>query len=681
MRYMSRRLGWMAALTSILGLGVLAVRPVQAQTPTITFPQWIQDSFLIANRYLALWEYFRGGQETRFNVWTGPTANPLDTRDDFSYFVTVDNNGNQTIVWPWGTRLISGQRPTRRGNNTGDDRPFANVLTLHVEDATATNGFTDYTLPDDGSSELGPPVVTLPNAQGFYSQYRVPQTPAPDLDFQVIQKNQFARDLMRIEVIIRNRTGTSRRVGARMLLDSYVDDWGPTRSVFLPKTYDRVLRETEFRAANMPEEWMMFDDDEGPDQVFIAKGILKGNGATPPSRVVFGNTLDLFPFVLNSAQYDWPVRPDWELRISDMGFLLYWDPITIPGNQTRTFVTYAGLGWADHGMSDAYIASQTGGTLESQGFIGAVQTPFALPLVNGDADTTEATVTAFLQNAFGFSMPNAFAFIDLPDGLQFGNSNPSQPQRLDMGSLDAVSNGRDEGSGSWTVQANGVEAGLLPIRITYGNGFQDSARAVRLMNVPQGRRYELTDDWKMITFPFTYAGLEDDPAVVLGLQPGTFQIVRFDPSVPNPETGGLGSYEQVGRIRPGEGYWVRMLGVGTTSVRLDPGSQPVKLQPTDIFTSPVRAGWNQVGNPSPYTVPVRELRFQIAGGRIIDFDQALSSRLIGPALFEYNRKTGRYVQLSRESLVRPGQGIWLFSFGERNVVWPAPRGPQIQITP
>jgi len=57
----------------------------------------------------------------------------------------------------------------------------------------------------------------------------------------------------------------------------------------------------------------------------------------------------------------------------------------------------------------------------------------------------------------------------------------------------------------------------------------------------------------MVTFPFSYSNLQDDPSVVLGLAPGSFQIVRFNPEI--------GAYEQVTEIKPGEGYWVRLLTV------------------------------------------------------------------------------------------------------------------------
>src|SRR5947208_3303023 len=130
MNKVCRSLWRLAPLAALIGVA-FAAAPARAQT--ITFPQWMLDSFTIENRYVVLWEYWKGGQETRFNLWT-QLGDPLNPADDFRYYRTIDTSGNETIVWPWGSRLLSGQRPTQRIGTTGDDRPYANVLTVHVED-------------------------------------------------------------------------------------------------------------------------------------------------------------------------------------------------------------------------------------------------------------------------------------------------------------------------------------------------------------------------------------------------------------------------------------------------------------------------------------------------------------------------------------------------------------------
>ena len=681
MRNWCRQLGRIALSATLLGLASFSSRAAHAQTTT--YPAWMLDSDTVSNSYITLWEYWRNGMETRFNIWT-QTGDPLNTGDDFYYIYRTDANGNITLQCPWGSRLFSQERPTPcvsagNGTTTGDARPWANVLTLKVEDSAATTGYTYYLYPEDGSANFGPPVIDSPNFQGFFAPYTMPSAAptASGVDLVVNQKTQFARDLVRYEVVIKNNGGTARRVGARVLIATYVDNQGPTKSFFIPKTRERILYEKEYRNAFIPDEWEIYDDDEGPNPTFIGKGILRGNGATTPSRVIFGNMLDMIPVALANAQttYDWVVRPDFELRIADMGEMIYWDPISIPAGQSRSFVTYVGVGVASHAMSDAYIATQGSvntSQQETQGFVGAVQAPFALPLINGDADTIEHTVTSYIQNEFAYSMPSTFAYIQLPDGLRFGDSNTAQPQQRTIGYLGSVGGGLDEGSAAWTVQATGIEAGLLPIDMTFGNNFGDSARTQRLMNVPQGRLYQFGDDWRMITFPFTYDRLENDPSVVFNLPSGSFQIVKYNPQ--------SNQYEQVSQLVPGESYWVRMLGLGDTQVRAL-GANPVKLSTTDLFSTQILNGWNQVGNPSPYVVRVRDLRFVKSGGRLIYFDEAVTAGYIRPSIYQFNRKTRRYELLGKDDVINPGRGIWIYANGERNIVWPPPQGPQLSITP
>lgn len=681
MRNWCRQLGRIALSATMLGLASFSCRAVQAQTTT--FPQWMRDSVTASNSYITLWEYWRGGMESRFNIWT-QTGDPLNTADDFFYIYRTDAQGNITLQCPWGSRLFSQERPTpcvagANGTTTGDDRPWANVLTLKVEDSSATSGYSYYLYPEDGRANFGPPVIDLPNGQGFFAPYTMPSAAptASGVNLVVNQKTQFARDLVRYEVVVKNNGGSARRVGARVLIATYVDNWGLTKSIFIPKTRERVLFEKEYRNAFVPDEWEIYDDDEGPNPTYVAKGILRGNGATSPSRVIFGNMLDMIPVALANAQttYDWTVRPELELRISDIGEMIYWDPVSIPAGQSRSFVTYVGMGVASHAMSDTYISTQGSvatAQQQAQGFVGAVQAPFALPLIDGDADTIEHTVTSYIQNEWAFSMQNTFAYIQLPDGLRFGDSNPSQDQRKVIGYLGSVGSGLDEGSGSWTVQATGIEAGLLPIDMTFGNNFGDSARTQRLINVPQGRLYEFGDDWRMFTFPFTYNGLQNDPAVVFGLPSGSFQIVQYNPQ--------SNQYEQVTQLIPGQSYWVRMLGLGPTQVRAQ-GANPIKLGTTDIFTTQVINGWNQVGNPSPYVVRVRDLQFVKGNGELIDFDHAISAGYIRPSIYQFNRKTRKYELLGKDDVINPGRGIWVYSNGERNIVWPPPQGAQLSITP
>src|SRR5688572_32127337 len=98
MRKPAKGLRYAIAAFALCVLGM--AQPASAQTTT--FPQWMQDSFSLSNRYLRLWTYFQGGDESRFDLWT-ELGDPLKDGDDFTFFFTVDAQGNRTLVSPWGS--------------------------------------------------------------------------------------------------------------------------------------------------------------------------------------------------------------------------------------------------------------------------------------------------------------------------------------------------------------------------------------------------------------------------------------------------------------------------------------------------------------------------------------------------------------------------------------------------
>jgi hypothetical protein len=711
MKYMMRRLRWTAALFGAIALAAVTAGSARAQgqQPPVP-PQWMQDAAPFYsgdparilglwpfNRYLTLWQYWKGDDRTRFNIWTN-LGDPLNPIDDFRfYFEDTDGDGDaDNYVDPWGgLKVAASRRPTQVDNS----RPMANFTTLRIDDPADPTGFVNLDFPDDGAQMLAPPVATLPNGQGTFSPWRFTGgTGAATYEIQVNQKLQYARDMMRIEYQIFNAGGSAKRVGVRLMLNPGADEEGFISSFFFPQTRQRLFFEQDYgraigttqvpRFAQIPETYELFAGDEDTNPFFITKGILIGNGATTPDRVVFGNALNFWRDIDGGQLWDYRADPNWELRISDLGTLIYWDPIVVPAGQRRSFVTYIGMGVANHGMSNAYLRAQALNTSfadETQGYVAAVQSPFALPLRDtaprdGVDDPVEANVTAYVQNEYVRSqLPSAFAVIELPEGLTFGESIPNQSQVLSLGSPDAVGFQNDETSGSWTVQADGRDAGILPITVTFNNAFLDSVRVVRFMNVPQGRRYQLGDEYKLITIPYTYNNLADDPAQVLGLAANTFKIFRWNPQALN-ASGQRGDYEEPKRLIPGESYWIKLLGLGNTMVNLRQANAVEVDTYGDVITR-ITTGWNMVGNPSPYAVPVRDLRFVATGGLLLTFDQAVSAQIIKAGLYEWNPKTRAYVQLTRDSVIQPGHGIWVYANGEQNIAWPPPYGPERLIAP
>jgi len=665
---------WVAVLGA--ALAAFAAVPAGAQATNPAPPQWMQDSGLyfgnnfnerieplITNRYLWLWEYFRGGQETRFDLW--------DARSAFLF-----NAMRTAYVSPFGSRVLFDQ-------TGGTGRPQGNYVLLHVEDPTAAGGFVDVPFP--GTNNLrtvfyGTPtnqsgvVDIFPNGSGTFAPHNLSGgSGAGAYNLNVDYVLSFARDTLRVEIRITNAGGAAKRVGVK----EFMNPFEAVRTVFLPANQEKIRFETDFgravgttlapKRAQIPDTWEEYDLVNGPTsggQVDTYKGIIRGSGATPPDRVVFGNGLQMF-----STQGTWTynVDPVQDLRLSDVGMLYYWDVAPIAAGQTRVLATYIGPAVAAHGMSDFYVAAPP--TPSNQfGFIGALETPFALSLINGDADLQTYSFRGFVQNEANTAVPGATALLTLPDSLTF--ADPGEfPQRA-FGFLDPIAGFVDEGSGTWQVRASGVEAGISPVDAQFATGFGDTALARRFVSVPQGRLYQLQETYKMLGFPFTYNGVTD-PATALQLPSGSFVVLTYNPVI--------NDYEAVSALEPGKGYWVRLLGLPTQFTRLTDAARPVNLEATAPFRVGLRNGWNMVANPSPYAIPARELQF-IAAPRFLSFEDAVTRGLIRPSLYEFNRKTRVYDRLSQDAVLNPGRGFWIYSFGEQTLVWPVPVGPDITVS-
>ncbi len=695
--------GWLTVLGAALAVGLLVVIPANAEkAPTVAPPTWISDSAayhiqqgsnpvfhfwepMIQNRYVLLWQYHQGADLTSWNLWCAE-GDPTVTGDNEDYYLSYDAMGvPQAYLYPWGSPIYSTELPGRGASNT---RPHADFISLRLDDPDDPGTWIDQRFPDNGAARIDfvytdgrvGPVGIQPNSRATFAPYLYTGGTGPTAYSVIVsQKLSFVRDLLRVELNVRNIGSTTRRVGFRAALSPYADDWGSSVSFTLPQNHDRITFERDYgkavgttrppTIAGIPDSYEVYDDDIGPLHTFVSKGILRGNGAVTPDRVVFGNGLDIFAQSLGGALWDYDIDPESSLQFADLSTLLYWDPVTVGPGQSKAFVTYVGVGVASHGTS-AFFQSSVPTDAELRGYVGALQTPFAIPLSGGDADFAAISADCYIYNTFpDLPAGGNTAFVTLPDGLEFFNPNASPTLNLpNTGRAGAVG---EEVQDRWVFRANGALAGYLPITVNYGNNLGDTAALTRHIHVPQGRLYQFDDDWRMVTFPFTYANGSSDPIDALGLTAGNFQAVRYNPLI--------NQYEPVSELKAGESYWLRMRGLGVTPVRLN-NATAIDLRQGDQIFSSLRRGWNQIGNPSPYAVPVRDLRF-ITTSAVISFDEAVRKGFIKATLYEYNYRTARYDALTRDSVVSPGRGVWMFSATERNVLWPEPIGPDIEVIP
>ncbi len=167
-----------------------------------------------------------------------------------------------------------------------------------------------------------------------------------------------------------------------------------------------------------------------------------------------------------------------------------------------------------------------------------------------------------------------------------------------------------------------------------------------------GRQRTLTKDLSgdppgvhMISFPFHPP--TQDLAELLGVSSDRLLAARWNPRAPDANKYEL--WPRMEPIEPGRGYFIRIF--EDVSISLEGVMEPEDR--TAIL--PVSVGWNMIGSPRRSPVDVSSLRFEIAGGEPMTYNEAVERRIIQDGVLGYCPKDG---YLRREQMV-PFEGYWI----------------------
>jgi hypothetical protein len=193
------------------------------------------------------------------------------------------------------------------------------------------------------------------------------------------------------------------------------------------------------------------------------------------------------------------------------------------------------------------------------------------------------------------------------------------------------------------------------VAIGAGRSASAEASAAFTVTVPIVAAYSA--GLQLISLPESYSGVSLD--TIFGYSGVKLAVwlaaSNYYPITPTPPAN---------EIIAGQGYWVRF-----------PINVAVTLQgtptPTNTpFVIPLHAGWNMVGDPFPFTVPLSSLTFNKESK---SFSSAISgsSPLIGSSVYSYNSSTNAYVTANTLS---PSVGYWVFAYSATDLDVPAPFG-------
>lgn len=236
---------------------------------------------------------------------------------------------------------------------------------------------------------------------------------------EVTQILSFARssttglmDTAKIEYRVHNTDTVSHLVGLRLVLDTMLghNDGAPFR------LSDReILTDSVIYSDSMPDFWQAFDSLSDPQ--VMSQGTLQGDEVTAPDRVYFSNWGSIVDGLWNfdfQPGRDFTRAGEFEL---DSAIALYWDQEALRSNETRTYITYYGLGGVTIAPGDLSVG---------------LTAPYQ---VIADRDERESfTIVAYIQNDGKGEARDITATLSLPEGLELiGGSTVQNLGDLDVG--------------------------------------------------------------------------------------------------------------------------------------------------------------------------------------------------------------------------------------------------------
>ncbi len=422
-----------------------------------------------------------------------------------------------------------------------------------------------------------------------------------------------------------------------------------------------------------------------------ARNILNQEDATKPDYMAIGEYNDLYH---RDLWIPTGYKPDPMHGILDMAWVLCWDQRPLAPGATRTIITYYGVGAATGRWTYA-----AGSTDVPDSAVAAVQAPRSLRynstgIMVGEPELMPSrfTVKAYVYNLATdpgpFDLTDVTATITLPPGLQLvdeaevaGNTEHKE--------IGLVVGNSESLPVEWEVEATGHYSGELPIYVSFVDNndlpasMQWQQTVVRKIYVPAVKRGVFHAGWQLMNVPFNFNDFRVQK--VFGLVSG-YGAKYWDPK--------RGNYQQVTQVKPGQGFWINV-GINewgaTRLFTLDPanpaaivGEAPGSGTQSVTQSIPLYKGWNMIGNPFVYPMYWGQALFSYKttqGWQTVTLDAALRSRLLSATLFSYNPDKLAYdTTSSKEALLDPWKGYWVYIYQPCTLVLRAPTSPGGDVT-
>jgi len=417
------------------------------------------------------------------------------------------------------------------------------------------------------------------------------------------------------------------------------------------------------------------------------RNVLNQEDATKPDYVAIGEYNDLYH---KDLWIPTDYKPDFLHAILDMAWVLCWDQKDLKPGATRTIVTYYGVGSATSRWTYS-----VGKNVVPDSAVAAVEAPRSLrynstSILPGEPELSPSqfSVKAWVYNLATdpgpFDLTDTTATISLPPGLELVPDIPGNTERKEIG---LVIGNSESLPVEWQVRPTGEYSGELSIYVsivdnsTAPGSTHWQQTVVRKIYVPAVKRGVFHFGWQLMHVPFNFNDFRIQKVFNLV---GAYGAKYWDPKRNN--------YFQVDQVKPGQGFWINVgilnwgetqpffLDAATASIV---GEAPGTGTQTVTQSIPLSKGWNMIGNPFVYPMYWGQalVYSSTSGGQTVTLDEALRNRWLSTTLFSYNPdKAGYDTTSSKEALLDPWKGYWVYAYQPITLILRAPAFPGGDVT-
>lgn len=273
---------------------------------------------------------------------------PTETIEN-AYIKALTANGGRFIIGTTGGDPNTSDDDNKRLLYGYPSNVGSSFSTLRVVNGGTT---TDYRLGDNVWDDTGVAPVAPPTSDGTtittvweQAGIRVEER------LYFVQNSDTGRlDTAAVEYTVKNNNSSSRNVGLRVLLDVMIGD-NDGAPYFVLGT-GQLSQEFEFYGANVPEYWIAYESPTFDPGSLKGRGQLSGGSATRPDRFVIAHWGDdLCGGVPGLFDTDWDYIPNPSFAVTcDSATALYYNPVTLGPDQTKTYRTYYGIAESDQAV-------------------------------------------------------------------------------------------------------------------------------------------------------------------------------------------------------------------------------------------------------------------------------------------------------------------------------------------